>query len=151
MSLELHNSIWLPRVGQVDSRAWRVNLAVKEYDERLSLGRNEETGDWCIYIKMPADHDPPYFPVLGFGPTQPTDPQAVVERLQRADLQRHGSRLYSELMQAHERRKRESRAVSLEQAGIAAEALEYLAHRSGRTPYKKNPGVRSRRGYGEWW
>src|SRR5690348_6157740 len=96
-----HTKLWIPTArGEIDVRAWRVNLALKEYDERLTLAQNQDTGDWCVYMKMKPGSEMEYFPVFGLGPEMPTDPQPVMERVYKGDLVRQGEKLLREVEEA---------------------------------------------------
>ena len=46
-------SLWLPNT--VNYKAYKVDKAVREYDERLMFGVNEDTGDWCVYRDWETD------------------------------------------------------------------------------------------------
>lgn len=146
--------IWLPGKGEVDPLVWKVNLAVKEYDERLSVGRNEESGEWCVFIKMPPGGDwPELFPVLGLGPQEPTDPEEVLRRIYKADTVRHGTKILNELNRGNDRRMKEKYDDPADEAAmLMAEVMDYAHRRTGTAPYSRvHMNGRTRRGYGEYW
>lgn len=150
--------IWLPgSKGVTDLAVWRVDQAVREYDERLTVGRNEDNGQWCVYMKMPPGGDwPELYPVLGLT-TPPHDPRQlsaieVVNRLYNADTLRHGKQILHDLEAGQEAYRANERAASLELAGVAAEVFDFAHRRSGTHPEKRVlMSGRSRRGYGESW
>ena len=147
-----HPKIWLPRMGEVDVRVWKVNQAVKEYDERLSVGRNEETGDWCVYIKMPPGSYVELYPVHGLGPEMPTDPQPILEHLWKIDAARHGTQLLRDLEKGQEKWRAEQIRKQLEPNIILADVMEFAMRRFGQTPYTKVfVNGATRKGYGEYY
>lgn len=82
--------IWLPGQGVVDMGPMKVHRALQAYDDRLMFGRNEDTGDWCAFVKMPHGQAP--VPVIGFGRELPT-PEDAVKRCDAANTRRHSSQL----------------------------------------------------------
>ena len=95
--------LWLPNT--VNYEAYRVDRAVREYDERLMFGRNEDTGDWCVFMRMPSPQEP--FPVFGFGSRIP-DPVEALAKVQEGHLVRHKERIWKEITDSQA----ESRLVS---------------------------------------
>lgn len=128
-------NIWIPRHGEVDSRAWKIDQRVREYDDRLMFGRNEATGDWCIFIRMPAPADP--FPVIGFQNRIP-EPDEALDRLKAADTMRHGDRIYMEAVRS-QREYRDGLEYRSDQASAeSAEAVEFLLRKHGKSPIIKS-------------
>lgn len=137
------DSIYIPGTGNVKLDEYRVHRALQEYDERLMFGRNEKTGDWCAFVKMPHGQAP--MPVLGFGRTIPT-PEEAVRRCYKADTKRHGSKIFDQ-MQAHNARIREAKEkATSEQAEVAAEILDYGYRVMGAHPFPKIYMNRGKRG-----
>lgn len=125
--------LWLPS-GR-DYRAYKVDQAVREHDDRLMFGRNQETGDWCIFIRMPGDREP--FPVIGFQQTIP-EPHEAIRKLNEGDTRKHGDRMLMEARRADERRRRELDYVSDQAAQDAAERTEHMMRQRGASPIIKS-------------
>ena len=127
-------NIWIPGRGELNMQAYKVDRAVNEYDERLMFGRNEDTGDWCVFIRLP-DGKPPY-PVLGFQDTIP-DPRDAITRLQQGDTLRHGERIYKEILDSEKQRRALLDYASDQAAGDAAERTEHMMRQRGASPVIK--------------
>lgn len=125
-------SLWLP--NGVSYEAYRVDRAVREYDERLMFGRNDETGDWCIFIRLPGDN-PPY-PVIGFQDTIP-DPHDAIRRLNEGDTRKHGERIYKEILDSEKKRRAMLDYVSSQAAEDSAERTEHMMRQRGASPIIK--------------
>lgn len=131
----MSSSIWIPSShGAVSSAVWRVNQALKEYDERLSIGRNSETGDWCVYV-LKARND--YFPVLGLGREEPTDVSAVMKRIVAADTTRHASSMLKDINDHNAAIKKQFDDAAKEGDEIAAEVLEFADRKLGVNRFPK--------------
>lgn len=124
--------IWIPGSGMVDLAIRRVLVAVQEYDERLTFGRNEDTGQWTIYLFR--DRDEPPFPILAFEGAEPPHPEDAVKRLYRMDALRRGEEILDEVNRnnASIRQKYEDKASDA--SGLAAEALEWGYRQMGAHP-----------------
>jgi hypothetical protein len=125
--------LWLPN-GK-DYRAYKVDQAVREHDDRLMFARNEETGDWCIFIRMPGDRPP--FPVIGFQNTIP-EPHEAITKLNAGDTRKHGDRLLMEARRADEQRRKALEYVSDQAASDAAERTEHMMRQRGASPIIKS-------------
>lgn len=125
-------SLWLP--NGVSYEAYRVDRVVREYDERLMFGRNDETGDWCIFIRLPGDN-PPY-PVIGFQDTIP-DPHDAIRRLNEGDTRKHGERIYKEILDSEKKRRAMLDYVSSQAAEDSAERTEHMMRQRGASPIIK--------------
>lgn len=128
-------NIWIPNKGDMDTRAWRVDKAMSEYDERLMFGRNEETGDWCVFIRMPRPQ-PPY-PVLGFGDTIP-EAHVALERLRASDTLRHGDKIYNDVMRSQKEYKAQFEYSSNQAAEESVEVIEHMMRKKGDSPIIKS-------------
>lgn len=90
-------SIYIPSRGMVDLRVWKLSEAASQYDERLSVGRNEADGNWCVFIRTAKGTFPPLdlYPVLFLAGNEEALAQITPEELHRrlwaADTQRHGN------------------------------------------------------------
>jgi hypothetical protein len=126
-------NLWLP--NGLDYRALKVDRAVREHDDRLMFARNEDTGDWCIYIRMPGDRAP--FPVIGFQNTIP-EPHEAIAKLNAGDTRKHGDRMLMEARRADEQRRRELEYVSDQASSESAEHVEHLMRKHGKSPVIKS-------------
>lgn len=126
-------SLWLPRSTNYEE--YKVDRAVREYDERLMFGMNEETGDWCIFIRMPGDRAP--YPVIGFHKTIPSVDEAI-RRLADGDTRKHGERIYAEMLAADKQRKLELEYTSNQAAQDSAERAEHMMRQRGASPIIKS-------------
>ncbi len=126
-------SIWLPGRGVTDIQERRVDAAVKEYDETLRFGRNEETGQHCIFM-IKKGHAP--LPVLGFN--EIPHPDDAVRKLWKSDAMRHGKEILDTMNAENEEVHSERRRAADEANGIAAEGFEWLMRDQGQTPYSKS-------------
>ena len=127
-------SLYIPGRGSMDIKAWRVDAAVKDYDERLMFAKNEETGDWCIFIKMPTPAAP--YPVLGFGDNIPTVDEAR-QRLRSTDTMRSGEAIYRDMVRSQEKYRANLKSKTDEAAEEAAEPIEFLMRKEGKSPITK--------------
>lgn len=143
------SSIWLPGRGTVDIQAIRVDRAVQEYDENLRFGRNEETGQWCVFL-LRRGFDP--LPVLGFQDIP--HPDDAVKRLWRADAQRRGEEILDELNRHNKDLEIAENAQTTREAEdaaeLAAEHAERLLRQLGKTRWAKSFRPRSGNRMGGW-
>lgn len=126
-------NLWLPN-GK-DYRAYKVDQAVREHDDRLMFARNEETGDWCIFMRMPGDRQP--FPVIGFQDKIP-EPHEAITRLNAGDPRKHGTRLLMEARRADEQRRKDLEYVSNQAAAESVEHVEHMMRQYGKSPIIKS-------------
>jgi hypothetical protein len=120
--------------GLVDSGVLAVDRAVNEYDERLYFDRNQDTGQWCIYMKMPHNEDP--IPVLGWD--ELPEAGAALHRLRESDTMRHGDKIYREMLRHNEALEKKYNDATDEAAYQVAEAMEWGFRKQGAHP---NPRV----------
>lgn len=128
-------NIWIPKYGETDVRAWKIDQRVREYDSRLMFGRNENTGDWCIFIKMPAPRDP--YPVIGFQDRIP-EPDEALDRLKAADTMRHGDAVYREVLRSQEEYRKSGLKKVDEASADSAERVEFMLRKYGKSPIIKS-------------
>ena len=127
--------LFIPGQGTVDTRAYMVDAAVKQHDERLMFAQNPDTGDWCVYIKLPRPADP--YPVFGFGTDIP-EVSDVIARLQRADTMRNGEAIYKDMIRSQEKY-RKNLEYNTDQAGEeSAEVVEHFLRKEGKSPIVKS-------------
>jgi hypothetical protein len=126
--------MFIPGQGNVDTDAYRVDCAVKEYDERLMFTKNEQNGDWCIFIRMPRP-EPPY-PILGFGNTIPSV-DAAMRRLKQSDTMRNGEAIYNDMMKSQEIYRKNLQYKADQASEESAEPVEFLMRKEGKSPVVK--------------
>lgn len=116
--------------GMVDSGVLAVDRAVNEYDERLYFDRNRDTGDYCVYIKTPANE--PDVPVIGF--QEIPHPEDALKRLYHADSLRHGEEILEGMRRRNEAARKEAGRTADEASGQMAEGLEWAFRKQGAHP-----------------
>jgi hypothetical protein len=127
--------LWLPDQGYVSTDVWRVDQAVKAYDERLSFKFNDETQEWCVFIRMPGSA--PAVPVLGFGASVP-QVDVAMERLVRSDAKRNGEKIYDDMLRSQEKYRAELEYAASQASEEAAEPTEWLLRKHGKSPIVKS-------------
>ena len=114
-----------------DMAILRNNRRVKEYDERLRFGYNEDKGDYCIFMLMP--HGEAARPILGFGSIVPEE-DAMMERLMKSDTLRHGSMMREDINRGNERLRRQMEKAAVDEVHDAAERVEVWHRQAGTHP-----------------
>lgn len=109
----------------------RNNRAVKHYDERLRFGKNEEQGDWVVFMMMP--HGEAARPILGFGANIP-ETDEMMQRLKLSDTLRHGEFMRDDINEHNERERRRMEKASIAKAHDAAERVEVWHRHAGSHP-----------------
>ncbi len=125
-------SIWLPGRGVTDFQERRVDAAVREYDETLRFGRNNDTGQYCIFMVKRGSAP---LPILGFN--EIPHPDDALRKLWKTDTLRHGNEILDTMNAENEEVHTERRAAADQANGIAAEGFEWLMRDQGQTPYGK--------------
>lgn len=125
-------NIWLPK--SVNYNAYRVDRAVNEYDERLMFGRNEDTGDWCVFVRMPSPRPP--FPVFGFGDRIP-EPDEALSRIKEGHLVEHKERIWREVVDSQNKHKADLEYAADQAGEESAERTEHLMRKHGKSPIIK--------------
>lgn len=149
--MEPDHPIWIPgSLGSVDVQTWRVSQALKEYDDRLVLARNEDNGQWCVFVRMPRGGDwPELLPI--FGLTEPPhdprtlDPEAVVRRVHRADALRQGEKILDDIVRANDAIRHGFDEENQQRAAGVAEVAASAMMRAGTAPVASMPVKRHAR------
>lgn len=128
-------SLWIPGRGSMDTRVFRVDKAVREYNDRLSFDRNHDTGDWCVFMRMPSPEEP--LPLFGFGDSIP-EPDEVVKQLWKADSLRHGEKILDQIVREQEERKQKYEYAASQASEESAEVLEHFLRKHGKSPVIKS-------------
>jgi hypothetical protein len=126
-------TLWVPGMGVVPTYLRPAMQAVEEYDADLRLARNDETGNWCVFIER---GDSPSFPVFNIGPELPS-PDRIKQMLYMADVRRRGHEIVRDVERNNARRKAELEAVTADAAGEVAEAVESALRHAGATSHKR--------------
>lgn len=123
--------IWVPSTDErFDIPVLRVDRAVQEYDENLRFGRNEGTGQWCIFRIVRGEAP---LPILGFN--EIPHPEDALKRLYRADAVRRGEEILDEMNRHNAALDKELDDQASDADGIAAEVYEHAFRMMGKTPY----------------
>lgn len=125
-------NLWLPNT--MNYAAYRVDRAVNEYDERLMFARNDDTGDWCVYIRMPAGEQP--YPVVGFGAEIP-NVDDVMFRVRGSDTMRHGWAIFNEIQKTQDDHKKNLQYNADQASEESAEVVEHFLRKHGKSPVIK--------------
>jgi len=128
-------NLWIPGMGNTNSKAYLVDRAVNAYDERLMFARNEDTGDWCIFIRLPRPSDP--YPVIGFQDRIP-EPVEAIDCLKAADTMRVGEQIYREVVKSQEDYRKKFEYASDEASAESSEVVEHLMRKHGKSPIIKS-------------
>lgn len=127
--------LWLPGYGVADSKAIRVSDALNAYDERLMFAKNEDTGDWCVFVRMPRPQPP--FPLMGFGDNIP-DPEVVLARVQEGHLVRNKERIWREITDSQKKYREELNYRGDQASEESAEVVEHFLRKHGKSPVIKS-------------
>lgn len=117
--------LWLPEARELEPRARKVALAVREYDDSFRFGQHQVTGDWVVCIKNQ--------PVFGFGRELP-HPDDVPKILARHDMKRRGHEIMDELDRKNKADQAEREYQRQQNTGIVAEHFEHAFRQEGRHP-----------------
>lgn len=134
MQLEEVKRIYLPGRGAYDIAAMQVLRAVQAYDERLSFGRNEDNGDWVVFVKMPRGSKRELVPVLGFGNKEMPTPEEVLRRVEQADTRRYSQELLDAVTTENRKRQESTSQLAEDTASEMAEIMDYLLRATGTHP-----------------
>ncbi|HEY6018882.1 MAG TPA: hypothetical protein VIY48_03035 [Candidatus Paceibacterota bacterium] len=129
-------SIWVPSSMQ-DREAAKINAVVRRYDPDLGFGKNEQTGQWCVFMRQGSTQmaDNKDLPVLGFNHIPSED--EVMHRLHKTDARRRGREILDELNKHNEDIREVKRKGAEDAAGIAAEAWDWFLRKDGTHPFPR--------------
>lgn len=128
------SSLFIPGRGNVDFKSYHIDCEVNAYDERLMFAKNEETGDWCVFVRMPGS-EPPY-PVCGFGQSMPSVDEVML-RVRRSDTMRNGDLIYNDLIRSQEKYRADLQYKSDQAGEESAEVMEHFLRQNGKSPLVK--------------
>ena len=141
MNGQVERELWTPPdAGVVPDDVRQAQLAVKTYDEQLSLGVDKVDNTWCVLWDKGPGGAP--YPVLGLGRELPGY-EEIQKRLYMADTVRRGSKIVAEVTARRDKAAKAAKDAHTELAGDVAEHLESAFHRADKTSYKRvyQPGI----------
>jgi len=124
------SQLWLPGQGLMPLHIREARKAVEDYDSNLSLGRNDQTGDWVVLLKRPTGET---VPIFGLGTELPSREQ-ITEKLYKSDVRRHGGKIAVAMERRDAERRRELARGADNATGEAAEAFVWAARKDGTHP-----------------
>jgi len=127
--------IYIPGRGTVDSDVYKVDAAVRQYNERLSFKLNEDTQDYCIFMRMP--YPEPDLPILGFGREVP-HPDLACKKLWESDTMIHGDKILKDILKSQEDFKNAKRYAADQASADSAERIEHVMRMKGDSPVIKS-------------
>jgi len=127
--------IYIPGRGTVDSNVYKVDAAVRQYNERLSFKLNEDTQDYCIFMRMP--YPEPDLPILGFGREIP-HPDLACKKLWESDTMIHGDKILNDILKSQEDFKNAKRYAADQATEDSAERIEHVMRMKGNSPVIKS-------------
>ena len=127
--------IYIPGRGSVDSDVYKVDAAVRQYNERLSFKLNEDTQDYCIFMRMP--YPEPDLPILGFGREIP-HPDLACKKLWESDTMIHGDKILKDILKSQEDFKNAKRYAADQASADSAERIEHVMRMKGDSPVIKS-------------
>lgn len=125
--------IWTPPKAY-DRAASAASKAAKEYDARLGFGRNEETGQWVVFMRQGETEETRGgdLPILGFE-TIPS-PDEVKKRLYESDAVRRGSEILAAINRHNDEVRQQFEDAADDASGEAAEYFEHFMRKDGKHP-----------------
>lgn len=126
------NRIWLPGRGITDASERRADAFVQEYDPNLRFGRNEDTGQYCIFRIVRGENP---LPILGFNEVPSNE--FIGRRLYETDAQRRGEEILDAMNRHNDELEKLMDEEASEAAAQAAEGFEWLMRTQDQTPYKR--------------
>lgn len=124
--------IWLPNGVAVSLEVLRADKAANDYDPNLRFGRNEDSGQWCVF-RIVRGEEP--LPILGF-PDVP-GPQEIQRRLYETDALRRGEEILTTINRENEVIRAGWESAAREGANIAADAFDWGYRAMGSSKAKK--------------
>lgn len=114
-----------------------VRKAVTEYDSNLDFGKNDKTGQWCVFLKQGtmAGAKEGDLPVLGFNHIP--SPDEVTKKLYESDAVRRGHEILDSINKHNEGIHQGYRDRTEQAEGELATAFEWGMRKEGMTPHKK--------------
>ena len=136
MPIPSKQNIWVPE-SFGHREVVRVRKAVKEYDPNLDFGKNEVTGDWCIFLKrgLTTASQEVDLPVLGFKDIP--HPDDALRRLHDSDAIRTGNEILDKLTKNNSDIEERREVAAQEATAQAAEGFDWGFRQMGKAPHAK--------------
>jgi glutamate synthase domain-containing protein 1 len=130
------NNIWVPEAFG-HREVTRVRNAVREYDPNLDFGRNEVTGQWCIFLKRGVTQASQEvdLPVLGFEDIP--HPDDALRKLHESDALRTGNEILDKITKNNEDIEARREVAAQEASAQAAEGFDWGFRQMGKAPHAK--------------
>lgn len=108
-----------------------VQDAVRQYDANLDFGKNEATGQWCVFLKHGTmagskDND---LPILGFSDIP--HPDDVLKRLYQSDALRRGQEIVDDIQKHNDDLLAERESTYKDVDGNVAEHFAWGSRKMG--------------------
>lgn len=126
--------LWTPQSGMTSSRERQAAAAVREYEADLQLGQRQDTKEWVVFLRHSPHSDGQPFPIFSFGKELPTADK-VKEMLYKADVRRHGDKIFRQINESNERKRTKAMEDHNE---MLAEALVEGFRNQGFDPFPKS-------------
>ena len=114
-----------------------MRTAVREYDPNLDFGRNERTGQWCIFLKRGTGEASKEvdLPILGFN--EVPHPDDALRRLHQADALRTGNEILDKITKNNADIEARKEVAAQEATQAAAEGFDWGFRQMGKAPHSK--------------
>lgn len=136
MPIPNKSNIWVPP-SYSDRAIGAVQKVVRDYDPDLDFGRNEETGQWCIFLKRGTKEMAKEFdlPILGFNDIP--HPDDALRRLHQSDALRTGNEIIDRLQRHNESIESKREEAASDAVAETAEAFDWGFRQMGKAPHAK--------------
>lgn len=108
-----------------------VQDAVKRYDSNLDFGKNEATGQWCVFLRQGtmAGSQENDLPILGFNDIP--HPDDVLKRLYQSDALRRGQEIVDDIQRHNDDMLKARESTYNDVDGNVAEHFEWGYRKMG--------------------
>lgn len=129
-------NIWVPASHEIRG-VGAIRKAVREYDSNLDFGRNETTGQWCIFLKQGATaaSQEVDLPILGFQDIP--HPDDALRRLHQSDALRTGNQILEQINRHNAAIEKQRDIAGEEASAETAEAFDWGFRQMGKAPHSK--------------
>lgn len=129
-------NIWVPS-GSSHRDVGRVRKIVKEYDSNLDFGKNELSGQWCIFLKQGTTQasEEVDLPILGFNDIP--HPDDALRRLHESDALRTGNEILNKITRNNADIEARREVAAREASAEAAEGFDWGFRQMGKAPHSK--------------
>lgn len=129
-------NIWVPP-SATHREAAAVAVAVRDYDPNLSFGLNEQTGQWCIFLRQGTSEATAQadLPIMGFSDIP--YPNDAIRRLHQADALRTGREILDQVERVNKDIQHQKDLVATQAVEETAEAFDWGFRQMGKAPHAK--------------